>query len=91
MDFFIYGLLIYFILSGGFTTVNCVKSKSGIIPRDVKKIVGGIQFISGQLLVFVINQIFLERNTMFWIAAIAALIIIVCGCINLFLYMFSVK
>ena len=91
MDYLAYVLFVYFILNGGFTTINCAKSKSRAFSRNTKKIVGVIQLISGLSLSVIINQVFPERNTMFWIAFIAVIMILICGCINLFLYMCSVE
>lgn len=74
-----------------FSPISYVRPVATHINRETRKILGVFQVLSGMVISVLSNYIFPERTMMFWIMFVATIILLVCGFINLVLYMCSIE
>lgn len=84
-------LYIYLIINGGLTTYSCSKRTHISPSRNTKKIAGVIQIVSSMVFTVIVNQLFLQRTAVFWVAFVGIILLMVCGFINLISYMCSME
>ena len=89
MKYILFIIIVYVVLNGGFTAFACTKHSSSIVPRDTRKIAGIVQIVTSILLVIVTNTLFPDRDTAFWVLFAMAILIMLCGFVNLLIWICS--
>lgn len=89
MKYILFIIIVYVALNGGFTAFACTKHFSSIVSRDTRKIAGIVQIVTSILLAIVTNTLFPDRNTTFWILFAMIVFLMLCGFINLLIWICS--